>query len=324
MVAAWQSLLCNRNIIGDSFWSKSTFKIGMVAVTGVDERRYKHLGLFLDSLLRWDFVVERWGRFRQRAKIVMAIWPISTPIYVLIRTRSEPELEPCWTRVHMPSYASHCYQPTTHCANCSAPVPQEQNVVPYAASYHGRILHSSSVDTNASGHNPSIRGNLASSSPNPHHVQPARDGCSYHYQRVTPFNRNDAPNGVNSSTNELHFLQMITLPDIHGERGSGYRVRRPWIAVWRPQPLVDMMDSSNGFVHETVTVEHQSFYHEATNFPEPYQDMRLDIDSMSYESWSVTRNYVESWECQQTFSQLGVLSVKKSELEVFKSSNPLT
>ncbi|KAD2804890.1 hypothetical protein E3N88_38267 [Mikania micrantha] len=215
----------------------------------------------------------------------------------------------------MPSYASHCYQPTTHCANCSAPVPQEQNVVPYAASYHGRILHSmivnrlevdawaeSSVDTNASGHNPSIRGNLASSSPNPHHVQPARDGCSYHYQRVTPFNRNDAPNGVNSSTNELHFLQMITLPDIHGERGSGYRVRRPWIAVWRPQPLVDMMDSSNGFVHETVTVEHQSFYHEATNFPEPYQDMRLDIDSMSYEvcllllyRYFLTIRSVSSW-----------------------------
>ncbi|KAI3731020.1 hypothetical protein L1987_62203 [Smallanthus sonchifolius] len=229
-----------------------------------------------------------------------------------VRRRSGPELEP-----------SQYYHPTiTHPANYSVPVHpvnlsagvtgQEWNVVPYAASYNGRTSHSdindprretsqfygggSSVDTNASHHNPYFRGNLASSSQNPHvsHVQPTRDGQNYHHQSVTPFYRNGPNycnyNGGSSSTNEqLQFpsenfsSQYSRYSAAGGWGGGGYSGGRPGITVERLQPFVDVMDSHGGFEHEAITIEQPSFYHEPISFPDGYQDMRLDIDRMSYE-----------------------------------------
>ncbi|KAK9064113.1 hypothetical protein SSX86_017985 [Deinandra increscens subsp. villosa] len=234
-----------------------------------------------------------------------------------VRRRSEPELEPFMTRAHVPNYASQCYHPTTPPSNYPVPVHpinlsaadvtgRELNIAPHAASYTGRTSHpdindpgresnqfyigGSSVDINASHHIPFIRGNLASSSQDPHvaHVQPTSEGHNYHYQRVTPFYRN-GPNGGSSSTNELQ-LAPESLSSRYsrysaaiGWAGVGYRTRRPRMAVGRLQPPVDVMDSGAGFGHETVTVEQSSSYREPRNFPDMHQDMRLDIESMGYE-----------------------------------------
>ncbi|KAI3817677.1 hypothetical protein L1987_11474 [Smallanthus sonchifolius] len=153
----------------------------------------------------------------------------------------------------------------------------------------------SSVDTDASHHNPYFRGNLASSSQNPHvsHVQPTRDGHNYHHQRVTPFYRNcpnycNYNNGGSSSTNEQFpsenfSSQYSRYSAARGWGGGGYSGWRPGTTVERLQPFVDVMDSHGGFEHEAITVEQPSFYHEPINFPDEYQDMRLDIDRMSYE-----------------------------------------
>ncbi|KAJ0764219.1 putative transcription factor C2H2 family [Helianthus annuus] len=230
-------------------------------------------------------------------------------------------LEPCMTSAHVPNYDSHYYQPTTHPANYSVPVQpinlsadvtgREWNTVPYAASYN-RTSHpdihdprretnqyyagGSSVDVNASHYNPSLRGNIPSSSQNPHvsHVQPTRDAHSYHHQRVTPFYRNDPNysnynNGGSYSTNELRFpsenissrYSSFTAAGEWG--GGGYMGGRPRLAVERLQPLFGVIDSHHGFGHETVTVEESSLYQEPSNLPDEYQDMRLDIDDMSYE-----------------------------------------
>ncbi|KAI7738791.1 hypothetical protein M8C21_021088 [Ambrosia artemisiifolia] len=235
-----------------------------------------------------------------------------------VRRRPGPELEPCMTSAHLPNYDSPYYHPTTHPANYAVPIhpfnssadvtAQEWNIVPYAASYNGRTLHpdihdprretnqfyagGSSVDVNVSHYNPSFRGNLSSSSQNPpaSHVQTTRDGHSYHHQRVTPFNRNDSyhhnyNNGGSSSTVELQFPSedLSSRYSRYSDAGGWVGCQMPRLAVERLQPLADMIDSRHGFGHEAVTIERSSFYHEPSTLPDQYQDMRLDIDDMSYE-----------------------------------------
>ncbi|PWA36192.1 zinc finger, RING/FYVE/PHD-type [Artemisia annua] len=238
-----------------------------------------------------------------------------------VRSRSIPELEPCMTRTHVPSYGPHFYQPTTHSANYPVPVhpvnltadvmSQGWNSVPYAAT-HGWTTPpdingprretsqfnagGSSIDINACHRNPFFQGNLASSSQHPHvsRVQSTEDAYSYNSGSITSVYRNGPPshcnytNGSRSSTNELHFpFEAISTRYSNYSRAGGwddgYRNGRPRMAVPRLPPIVDAMGVHERLGRETLTADQLSFYHNSMNFPDQYQDMRLDIDDMSYE-----------------------------------------
>lgn len=227
-----------------------------------------------------------------------------------VRSRSRSELEPCAPRNYAPSYASHYYQPITQSANYSFPVQpvnqsadvasREWNSVSYAASSHGRApppdinwprreasqfyAGGSSVDIDTCHRDQFFRRNHVSSSQDPHvpHAQFTRDTHNYHSQRVTPLYINgpryyNYTNGGSSSTNE----QQLP-PDDFSSRYSRHSPtrgwgRRPRIGVEGLQPIIDVMDSYDGLGHESP------FYQNSRNLLDQYQDMRLDIDNMSYE-----------------------------------------
>ncbi|GJW49720.1 retrovirus-related pol polyprotein LINE-1 [Tanacetum coccineum] len=153
----------------------------------------------------------------------------------------------------------------------------------------------SSVDINAGHRNPFFQGNLASSSQGPHvsRVQFTEDACNYNSGSISVY-RNGPPshcnytNGSSSSTNELHFPSeaISTRYSSHSRAGgwdNGYRNGRPRMDFPRFPPIVDVMGSHDRLGRETLAADQLSFYHNSMNFPDQYQDMRLDIDDMSYE-----------------------------------------
>ncbi|XP_076926527.1 uncharacterized protein LOC143589729 [Bidens hawaiensis] len=203
-----------------------------------------------------------------------------------VKRRYDPELEPCVTSAHVPDYGSRFYQPTTHSANYSVPVHpvnlsadvtgQAWNIVSYGASFHQRTPHPDLNDPRREASQFYAGGSSSSQNPHISHFQPTNDGHNYHHQRVTPFYRNgpnyycNYNNGGRSSTNELQFpsenissrYSTYSAAGVGGGDGGVYRSGGPRLAV-------DAIDSRDEF--------------ELVNFPDEYEDMRLDIDDMSYE-----------------------------------------
>ncbi|XP_071734130.1 uncharacterized protein [Rutidosis leptorrhynchoides] len=204
--------------------------------------------------------------------------------------RSRSELEPWMPRTHVPNYTSQYYQPITHSSNYSLPVhpvnlsadvaSREWNSVHYAASFQERIppmgingprhderqfcAGGSSFDNNGCQHDQFHRTHVLSS--HHHHVphtQYIRDGRSHHSSGDTHVYRNGS-NYCNTLGGGLRIRELHFPPEnIYRGRGAS--------------PIVNAMNS-----HEVLGYE-SSFYMNSSNMSDEYQDMRLDIDDMSYE-----------------------------------------
>ncbi|PWA44941.1 zinc finger, RING/FYVE/PHD-type [Artemisia annua] len=167
-----------------------------------------------------------------------------------VRSRSIPEFEPCMIRTHVPSYGSHFHQPT----NSHVPVhPINPN-----------------ADVMSQGWNASTE-----------------DAYNYNSGSITlngsnPSDQFSYMNDSSSSTSELHIPSEPTSPGYssHSEGGwdHGYRNGRPSMAVPRPSPIVDVIGAHERLEHETLTTDQNSM-----NFPDQFQEMRLNIADMSYE-----------------------------------------
>ncbi|XP_024969587.1 E3 ubiquitin-protein ligase MBR1-like isoform X1 [Cynara cardunculus var. scolymus] len=231
-----------------------------------------------------------------------------------VRRRYRLDLEPSMTRTNVPSHSSHFYQSMAHPANYSAPVQHanldanggQWNSAPrYAASSHRRISPSdtsglrhemnqfhiggSSSDVGACHRDPVFSRHPVSTSQNLH--SPHAPSHVNHSQRVQSTYGNGSryshyPHGGTSSTNGVR-----TLPENFSSRNSrhcspggwrsSYRSGRPRIAVERFQSVLDITESHNRMGQETMMME--SFNGNSRNTSDQYRDLRLDIDSMSYE-----------------------------------------
>lgn len=235
-----------------------------------------------------------------------------------VRRRYRLDLEPSMTRTHVPSHSTHFYQSMAHPPNYSAPVPHanldanggQWNSAPrYAASSHRRISPSdisglrhemnqfhvggSSADVGGCHRDPVFSRHPVSSSQNlhgphaPSHANhPQRFQSSYgNSSRYSHYPHGGGGSGT-SSTNGVR-----TLPDNFSSRNSRHcspggwrRSGRPRIAAERFHSVLDITESHDRMGQEAMMmVDGDSFNGSSRNISDQYRDLRLDIDSMSYE-----------------------------------------
>ncbi|KAJ9539950.1 hypothetical protein OSB04_026456 [Centaurea solstitialis] len=231
-----------------------------------------------------------------------------------VRRRYRLDLEPSMTRTHVPTtHSSHFYQSMTHPPNYSAPVQHanidanggQWNSSPrYAASSHRRVSPSdmgglrhemsqfhvggSSADVGGCHRDPVFSRHPVSSSQNVH--GPHAPTQANHSQR---FSRHM---GMVQGIPTIH---MVVLRQQTGARTPGeflikkfkallsWRMAqsgRPRIAVERFQSVLDITESHDRMGQEAMMMmDGESFNGSSRNISDQYRDLRLDIDSMSYE-----------------------------------------
>ncbi|XP_071738538.1 uncharacterized protein [Rutidosis leptorrhynchoides] len=218
-----------------------------------------------------------------------------------VRRRYRLDLEPSMTRPHVPSHFYH-----------SAP-GQHTNLDPNGGHWNGVSHYAfqrriSPSDVCGSRHEMNqfhIGASSADRDPYVGRYQAASSSSSHAHSireehAVNHFRRSDSSHehgsryshyarGATSSTNGLH-----ALPDYfssrnsrhysHGGWRSSYRSGRPRLAVDRFAPVTHTTESHDRMGHESIMMgDRASFYPSSRNFSDQYRDLRLDIDSMSYE-----------------------------------------
>ncbi|KAL8145814.1 hypothetical protein AgCh_003818 [Apium graveolens] len=116
-------------------------------------------------------------------------------------------------------------------------------------------------------------GNLYSRSSMPAY----RTGLSYSSARHEPANPNVQPY-VRSS--DSRYMGSLSTGGLH----NNYRNVRSSLALERVQPISGLVDTRQRIGTEaSMIVDHPSFYGASRSSYDQYRDMRLDVDSMSYE-----------------------------------------
>ncbi|XP_076895772.1 uncharacterized protein LOC143548524 [Bidens hawaiensis] len=198
-----------------------------------------------------------------------------------VRRRYRLELEPSITRSHVPPHSNSSHSQFYHSApgQCANGGPWNC-VPPYPPPSQRRISPS---DMSGSSRHEMTQVHIGGSSNYPassSHGLSRRSESSYgnssrysHYAHGgTSTEGLHAPDNLSSRSYSRH-------SSVGGWRSS-YRSGRPRLAVDRfPPPTESRMGH-----HETIMMVDQApFYGNSRNFSDQYRDMRLDIDSMSYE-----------------------------------------
>uniref|UniRef100_A0A5B7API0 RING-type E3 ubiquitin transferase n=2 Tax=Davidia involucrata TaxID=16924 RepID=A0A5B7API0_DAVIN len=235
-----------------------------------------------------------------------------------VRSRSRIDLAANPTRTQLSSYSYH-YHSTTNPTNYSGAVDltnmnattRQLNTIPLSTAAHGMIQTS---DTNGLNHETNqfhfMRGSAAGgyhhnsiSSGNPisssHHLhgpptQAAREGFSNYSQRTLPSYSDslsyprlghEAASSENSlqSLSETYSSRYSRSSSAGGWRNS-YRNGRSRISIERLQSISTAVDAHDRMGSEAfMMVDRSSLYGGSRNLYDQYRDMRLDVDTMSYE-----------------------------------------
>ncbi|KAJ6720286.1 RING/U-BOX SUPERFAMILY PROTEIN [Salix viminalis] len=234
-----------------------------------------------------------------------------------VRSRSRLDLEPNPRRTHLPSYTSHPFSSTSHLRNHLGPVDvadrtayeHNQNGVPPPA--HGRFHTSENnslshemhqhyaggnpTDTRRYNHDSILSRNPVAPPRHLHgfHAQASREGQNSYSRRALPTRRAD----INSShfrqeavaaENGQHFLSethnsRYPRPPSSGGWHSNHREGRSRISIERFQSLSNVVDARDRIGSEALMMLDHSYLYGSRNLFDQYRDMRLDVDSMSYE-----------------------------------------
>ncbi|XP_076958747.1 uncharacterized protein LOC143634601 [Bidens hawaiensis] len=196
-----------------------------------------------------------------------------------VRRRYRLELEPSITRSHVPSHSHSSHSQFYHSApgqhanggpwNCVPPYPpsSQRRISPSdmsGGSRHEMPVHiGGSSNYPASSHGPSRRSESSYG-----------NGSRYsHYAHGgTSTDGLHTPDNLSSRNYSRH-------SSVGGWRSS-YRSGRPRLAVDRFPPPTE---SHMGHRETIMMVDQAPFYGNSRNFSDQYREMRLDIDSMSYE-----------------------------------------
>lgn len=238
-----------------------------------------------------------------------------------VRSRSRLDLEPNPRRTHSSSYTSHPFSSTSHLRNRPGPVDvanlnadrtaYEQNQIGVPPPAHGRFHTSENnslsheMNQHYAGGNPTdIRrynhDSILSRNPiapprhlHGFHAQASREGQNSYSRRAIPTRRAD----INSShlrqeaaavENGQHFLSethssRYSRPLLSGGWHSNHREGRSRISIERFQSLSNVVDVRDRMGSEALMMLDHSYLYGSRNFLDQYRDMRLDVDSMSYE-----------------------------------------
>ncbi|XP_059666093.1 probable E3 ubiquitin-protein ligase ZFP1 isoform X2 [Cornus florida] len=239
-----------------------------------------------------------------------------------VRSRTRLDLEANHVRSHVSSYSSHHYHSTTQLTNISGMAdltninPDERthewNFIPVSHAAHGRISTSetngfsratnqflvggSTAETGCYYHDSVSGGNPVLSSQYLHgpHIQSAREDHTYYPQRATPSYRTGPsyPCLGHETASSENGLQSLS--EVYPSRHSGPSSARIWhnsyinersrIVTERFQSFPRVADAYGRMGPEALMmVDHPSFYAGFRDLFDQHRDMRLDIDSMSFE-----------------------------------------
>ncbi|CAK7325488.1 unnamed protein product [Dovyalis caffra] len=237
-----------------------------------------------------------------------------------VRSRSRLDLEPNPRRTHL-SYSSHPFSSTSHLRNHPGPVDvsnlntdrtvYEQNHIGVPPPAHGRFHTSANnslsheMNQHYAGGNPTdIRQYNHESilSRNPvapprylhgFHAQASRDGQNSYPRRAIPTRWTDMSSShfgqeAAAIENGQHFLSethssRYPRPPSSGGWPNNHREGRSRIAIERFQSLSNVVDARDRMGSEALMMLDHSYLYGSRNLFDQYREMRLDVDSMSYE-----------------------------------------